>query len=463
MTLLDQLQERGVTAEDLEKAAAVRLFEKAASAEGVNLDALSTEQVSDLFEKFTSNFQSTKEASAMNNDVIDLFEKTASDEGIDLDALSEEELRELFQHYVDNVLPGQTDAAKEASDTAAVVEMFQKTAAAEGIDLEEMEEDAVQELFQHYVENVLPEQLSAENGDDSDAEKVASAHEKLAEAEILGRHMARAYADEMNKIGAKYEVDGGKGKPGNMPLALRGKTALVGNAAPKGGGMRGKVLKGVGALAATGALAYGGKKMYDRKKAEKTASFDGREVAALLRISEAFGAGVAFDTAEKLAEEKDDYKSVGERDTAMATERATRMSDTGIGQYLNSTDRMKKQLVSGAKGGAAGAVGGGALGAAAGALGSSRGLRRAGALIGGAGGAATGGTLGFTGGAHYASEKDLRERGIKRHLYGILGSSAGSEMTSEARKKYLGEKNASVDEIDELAAHMLEFAGYEIN
>jgi hypothetical protein len=252
MTLLDQLQKRGVTAEDLEKAAAVRLFEKAASAEGVDLDALSTEQVSDLFEQFTSNFQSTKEASAMNNDVISLFEKTASDEGIDLDSLSQEELQALFRHYVDNVLPEQTEAAKEASDTAAAVEMFQKTAAAEGINLEEMEEGDVQELFQHYVENVLPEQLSAENGDDSDAEKVASAHEKLAEAEILGRHMARAYADEMNKLGSEYEN--------------RKRGAALEKTPKKGSGMLRKGLIAGGALTAAGGLAYGGKKMYDRKK-----------------------------------------------------------------------------------------------------------------------------------------------------------------------------------------------------
>ena len=262
MSLLDQLVSRGVTSEDLEKAAAVRLFEKAASAEGVNLDELSEGQVSDLFNQFTSNSHPTKEASTMNDDVIDLFEKTAAAEGINLEEMAQDDLAELYTHFVANVLP-QQQQQKQAAAEEIVLDMFQKTAAAEGIDLEEMGEEELEQLYNHYVENVLPDQLN-EGGED-DEEKVASAHEKLAEAEILGRHMARAYVDEMNKVGAKYVVDGGKGKPNNMPLALR-RNALTEVAK---GGMKGKVLKGGAALAATAGLAYGGKKMYDRKKSKE--------------------------------------------------------------------------------------------------------------------------------------------------------------------------------------------------
>jgi hypothetical protein len=313
MTLLDQLQERGVTAEDLEKAAAVRLFEKAASAEGVNLDALSTEQVSDLFEKFTSNFQSTKEASAMNDDVIDLFEKTASDEGIDLDALSEDDLQELFQHYVENILPQQIEASKEASDTAAVVEMFQKTAAAEGIDLEEMEEGDVQELFQHYVANVLPEQLGVEDAGDADngddEEKVASAHEKLAEAEILGRHMARAYIDELDKVAADDDKESLMDKARRAGKAVDDKAQSLGRSIAgigSGGAGRGGVKThraiGYGAPAAAAAgLAYGGKKLYDRKKGQsKQAGFSELEVDALLKIAADGGEEAAAEAKESL-------------------------------------------------------------------------------------------------------------------------------------------------------------------
>lgn len=150
MSLLNELQARGITTEDLEKAAAVRLFEKVAASEGVDLNALEESQVIELFENFTSTPTSSKEASAMNDAVIDLFEKTAAAEGIDLDEMSDEDLAELYEHYI---------------------------------------------------ENVLPEQLGDYDDDDDDV-KVADAQEKLAEAEILGRHMARAYMDELLKEGA---------------------------------------------------------------------------------------------------------------------------------------------------------------------------------------------------------------------------------------------------------------------
>lgn len=154
MSLLEELEARGVTAEDLEKAASVRLFEKAAAAEGVNLDDLDENQVEELYAHFVSNTMSdadnTKEASAMNDEIVDLFEKTAAAEGIDLDEMADHELAELYNHYVENVLPEQIDE-------------YEKAASYEMVD---------------------------------------DAHEKLAEAEILGRHMARAYVDEMDKMGA---------------------------------------------------------------------------------------------------------------------------------------------------------------------------------------------------------------------------------------------------------------------
>lgn len=159
MSLLEELESRGVTAEDLEKAASVRLFEKAAAAEGVDLDSLDVDQVEDLYAAFVANQSyddTTKEASAMNDEIVDLFEKTAAAEGIDLDDMDDVELAELYNHYVENVLPEQ-------------LEDFGKEAAA----YEEEE-----------------------------------AYEKLAEAEILGRHMARAYMDELGtKVASEDDYD----------------------------------------------------------------------------------------------------------------------------------------------------------------------------------------------------------------------------------------------------------------
>ena len=261
MSLLEELEARGVTAEDLEKAASVRLFEKAAAAEGVNLDDLEENQVEELYAHFVSNNLSdadnTKEASAMNDAIVDLFEKTAAAEGINLDEMADDELAQLYNHYVENVLPEQM-GEKQASEEEIVFDMFQKTAAAEGLDLRQYDEDQLSELYGHYVENVLPHQL----GNEDTVDKVASAlgtdrdtledlfvkhasasnidlsalsdstveelfeqyvvetipdqvkeaqvlnevHEKLAEAETLGRHMARAYADELNQIGTGQRI-----------------------------------------------------------------------------------------------------------------------------------------------------------------------------------------------------------------------------------------------------------------
>ena len=114
MSLLTELESRGVTAEDLEKAASVRLFEKTAAAEGVDLDSLNTDEVENLYSSFflaQSNDDYTKEASAMNDEIVDLFEKTAADEGIDLENMADDELAELYNHYVENVLPEQIDGA----------------------------------------------------------------------------------------------------------------------------------------------------------------------------------------------------------------------------------------------------------------------------------------------------------------------------------------------------------------
>lgn len=141
-------QNYSITAEDLEKAASVRLFEKAAAAEGINLSELSDSQVEDLY----SNYQQSSEENTMNDQIIDLFEKQAAYEGIDLDALSDDELAYVYNNFITNLE-------------------------------DEMEED---------------------NGEYYDEEE--EAYEKLAEAEILGRHMARAYMAELDEYGFGKEA-----------------------------------------------------------------------------------------------------------------------------------------------------------------------------------------------------------------------------------------------------------------
>jgi hypothetical protein len=360
MSLLAELHARGVTTEDLEKAASVRLFEKAAAAEGVNLDDLDEDQVISLFEQFVSQPEtSTKEASAMS-DVVDLFEKTAAAEGLDLDAVSDEDLADLYNHYVENVLPEQIaelegdsnegdyeddDGELDKEASAAIFEMFEKTAADEGIDLEEMSDEDLAELYDHYIENVLPEQLE----EDDSEEKVADAQEKLAEAEILGRHMARAYADEMDKVASikdlKERASSLKERAGEEIRRLRGKSTLKDRArrfgrsymsALKGeefkagrkqyggvlaraerrltGGSGGrinraaksKMLRGAlrtgGAYGAPAALLAGGAALMNKNSSAFDVEFDDDVLDALDLIESEFGEDVANDVAEDMAE-----------------------------------------------------------------------------------------------------------------------------------------------------------------
>ena len=269
MSLLSELEARGVTAEDLEKAASVRYFEKAAAAEGVNLDELDEGQVEELYASFIHNTASTvddhsKEASAMDNEIVDLFEKTAAAEGIDLDAMDNDDLAELYAHYVENVLPEQIDEFGE---------------------FDEAEKDASEE----------------------------EAYEKLAEAEILGRHMARAYMDEMDKDASARERAGAAARRSGELLTARNVRENVREVAGEGATRMdklkayGRILRGGkgmegtqgggtmsiearkslatqgGAAAALAASGYGAKKLYDRRK-EKNASAEYDDVVSELAI-----------------------------------------------------------------------------------------------------------------------------------------------------------------------------------
>jgi len=84
----------------------------------------------------------------------------------------------------------------EDLEKAASARLFAEAAAAEGIDLSELNEDQVDDLYTYWA-----------TGDDETA-KVAAAEEyavkeaqaKLAEADYIGRYMAHAYADELSKL-----------------------------------------------------------------------------------------------------------------------------------------------------------------------------------------------------------------------------------------------------------------------
>jgi hypothetical protein len=485
MSLLSELQSRGVTIEDLEKAASVRLFEKAAAAEGVDLDNLSEDDVVSLFENFTAPSEPTKEASAMNEEILDLFEKTASSEGIDLDSMEDEDLAALFEHYVENVLPEQLaeeeyeEGEKEAS-ADDVLDLFEKTASDEGIDLDEMSDEDLVELYEHYVENVLPEQL-ADGFDDEDEEKVADAQEKLAEAEILGRHMARAYMDEMDKEAlslsdVKKKVRGAASRAGEEIRALRGKSTLADRARRAGRGY-------VKALKATelrgGAKRYGGRlARLERKITSKgpisrsarrmmlrggaktlgaygaplalagmgAAAMDKRsdiftdeEIEALLLIDENFGEEVAEDVAEKLAFDISQYD---ERaiDRGMGSLTAARGAELLTGsRFKGMTPGMLDRLKA--------ARGSKSVGEAVRTL---RGKNKPGVIRS---------ALGVKG----SSKRMTREARKVLAARGLLGAGVGGALAAAGGAGYAaGREKRSSAEVEDFALALLDAAGYDV-
>jgi hypothetical protein len=224
MSILDTLNEQGLTQEDLEKAASARLFAEAAAAEG-----------------------------------------------IDLSELTEAQAEELYDFWANNAAASEKDASANA---------FFEAAAAEGIDLNELTEDQVGELYNFWANGGEEVEKSASAEDLLAEAAVKEASAKLAEAEYIGRYMARVYADELNKLAADDGPSIGDRVRG-AGSAVHGAMGTLGEKASFGKltGGKAKAL-GYGLTAAgTAGAAYGGKKLHDRMKSkgeegEKQSSID---------------------------------------------------------------------------------------------------------------------------------------------------------------------------------------------
>lgn len=257
MSIFDSLEESGITQEDLEKAASARLFAEAAAAEGIDLNELSEDQAEELYDFWANGGE----------------EKTAADE--DADA-------------------------------------FFEAAASQGIDLDELTEGQVGELYEFWANGGEEKTASAEEMLADAAVKEASA--KLAEAEYIGRYMARVYAGELDKIAAEEDSVPSKSMMDRLKGAgsyVHGGMGTVGEKASFGKLTGGKA-KALGyglATAGTGGLAYGGKKLLGRNKGseeEKKSSIDDIiEERALEMLIEA--------EAEKLAGFRDTAGHIGEK------------------------------------------------------------------------------------------------------------------------------------------------------
>jgi len=97
----------------------------------------------------------------------------------------------------------------ESLESAASAVLFEKAAAAEGIDLETLSEEQVNALYTHFTTGGETQEVPAE--------EVKEAEAKLAEATIIGQHMARAFVDEVIVLNKEAASDDKK------PPFLKGK------------------------------------------------------------------------------------------------------------------------------------------------------------------------------------------------------------------------------------------------
>jgi hypothetical protein len=165
---LNEIFERATDADlDTELAAAGELLQKIAQQEGVDLSELSDEDVAEL--------------------MVDLLPKTAADEGEHKSAREEYEYRKR-----------ETKMASEITFADVAVELS-KVAANEGIDLDGLSRGQYHELFDIVAESMQdPDYMENKLAQDE-------ANAKLAEADALGRYMARAFMDEQEKIALTEE------------------------------------------------------------------------------------------------------------------------------------------------------------------------------------------------------------------------------------------------------------------
>lgn len=311
---------------DTELAAAGELLQKIAQQEGIDLSQLSDEDVAEL--------------------MVDLLPKTAADEG------EHESARE--ESSEDRKKEKKKEEAKMASEItfADVAVELNKVAANEGIDLNGLSREQYHELF-----DIVAESMQDPNYMENKlAEDEASA--KLAEADALGRYMARAFMDEQEKIAFSpkgiYDLarHGGSTRTEAARQALshaaKGVRAAVepalekergiskrvgealtkrldaarkhveGNAARMGSagdswssrldkahtslGRKALAAGGATAVAGTGAAAYGAKKMMDRGEKKKRSLDDAALEMARDYLLEN---GINPDTGDKLAADAD--------------------------------------------------------------------------------------------------------------------------------------------------------------
>lgn len=99
----------------------------------------------------------------------------------------------------------QQGITQEDLEKAASVRLFAADAAAEGIDLSQYDESTVEGLYEHWL-NLRADEAGEVKQASFEDEAREEARAKLAEAEYIGRYMARVYVDELEKQAGAREM-----------------------------------------------------------------------------------------------------------------------------------------------------------------------------------------------------------------------------------------------------------------
>lgn len=139
---------------------------------------------------------------------LELFAKQASAEGIDLEQLDDAQVEAAFEHFVENILPemlGESSVEDKiaSAQNAIAFDAFVKAASAEGVDLNDFSEDDVAELFGAWLVQDVP-QLFEEQAKEAELVEYAKiAQANLSEMTVMGQHLGEVAADAfLHKIAA---------------------------------------------------------------------------------------------------------------------------------------------------------------------------------------------------------------------------------------------------------------------
>ena len=165
---------------------------------------------------------------------LELFAKQASAEGLDLDQLSDEQIEAAFGHFVENILPEmvgeenvevQSEESDEepgvedkiaAAQNAIAFDAFVKAASAEGVDLSELSEDDVAELFGAWLVQDVPAMFEEQAKEAELVEYAKIAQANLAEMTVMGQHLGEVAAEAfLAKVASAY--GGAEPKKGKVP------------------------------------------------------------------------------------------------------------------------------------------------------------------------------------------------------------------------------------------------------